>query len=122
MSSLNGSRGLRNMPKSLSSSAFKSIAGEDTAQVLFGTNILRRSAVHRYRTSAARTVNMLSAAITFAEIFHNSRRAKKITEINTKLETSIKKTVQHQNLFERKLTDQLEEIICRRAEFNELEK
>lgn len=65
---------------------------------------------------------MLSAAITFAEALNDSRRAESIAEIKRNLENSIEEIVQHQNLLERKLIDQLEEIARRRAELNRLEK
>ena len=65
---------------------------------------------------------MLSAAITFAEAFNDSERAKKITEVKMQLEASIEEIVQHQNLLERKLTDQLEDIARRRAELDELQR
>ena len=108
--------------KSLPPSAIKPIAGKNIAQVLFATNTLRHSAVHRHPTSAAGIVNMLSAAITFAEALDDSKRAQRIAEIKIKLETSIEEIIQHQNLLERKLIDQLEEIARRRAELNRLER
>lgn len=108
--------------KSLPSSTIKPIAGKSIAQVLFGTSTLRHSAVHRHPTSAAGIVNMLSAAITFAEALNDSKRADKIAEIKVQLEASIEEIIQHQNLLERKLTDQLEEIARRRAELDELER
>lgn len=44
----------------------------------------------------------------------------KVTEIKAYLETSIEEIVQHQNLLERKLTDQCKDIARRRAELDEL--
>ena len=108
--------------KSLPPSAIKPIAGKSIAQILFGTSTLRHSAVHRLSTSAAGIVNMLSAAITFAEALNDSKRAEKIAEMKMQLEASIEEIVQHQNLLERKLTDQLEDIARRRAELDKLEK
>lgn len=108
--------------KSLPRSAVKPIAGKSIAEVLFGTSSLRHSAVHRLPTSAAGIVNMLSAAITFTEALNDSKRAEKIAEIKRQLEASIGEIVQHQNLLERKLTDQLKEIARRRAELDKLER
>ena len=108
--------------ESLPKSAMRPIAGKSTAHVLFGTNILRHSAVHRLPTSAAGIMKMLSAAITFAEALNDSKRAERVVEIKVLLEASIEEIVQHQNLLERKLTDQLEDIARRRAELDELEK
>ena len=64
---------------------------------------------------------MLSAAITFAEALDDSRRAEKVADIKAQLEASIEEIVQHQNLLQRKLTDQLEDIARRRSELDELE-
>ena len=108
--------------ESLPPSAMKSIAGKTTAEILFGTSIIRHSAVHRLRTSAAGTLNMLGAAITFAEALNDSKRAERVTKIKRQLEASVEEIVQHQNLLERKLTHQLEDIARRRAELDELEK
>ena len=108
--------------KSLPPSAMKSIAGKTTAEILLGTSIIRHSAVHRLRTSAAGTLNMLAAAITFAEALNDSKRAERVMEIKRQLEASVEEIVQRQNLLERKLTDQLEDIARRRAELDELEK
>ena len=108
--------------KSLPPSAIRPIPGKSIAEVLFGTSIIRHSAVHRLPTSAAGILNMLSAAITFAEALNDSKRAEKVAEIKTQLQASIGEIVQHQNLLERKLTDQLEDIARRRAELDELER
>ena len=62
---------------------------------------------------------MLSAAIIFVEVLNDPKRAKKVTEIKTHLEASIEEIVQHQNLLERKLTDQCKDIALRRAELDE---
>ncbi|KAL9585593.1 MAG: hypothetical protein Q9203_004180 [Teloschistes exilis] len=102
--------------------AIKPISGKTIADVLFGTNILRHSAVHRKPTSGGGIVQMLDAAVTFADALNDSRRAEKIAEIKVQLEASIEEIAQHQNLLECKLTDQLREIADRRAELDELER
>ncbi|KAL8921012.1 MAG: hypothetical protein Q9208_005903 [Pyrenodesmia sp. 3 TL-2023] len=108
--------------KSLPLSAIKKVPGKSIAEVLFGTSILRHSAVHRLPTSAAGILNILSAAITFAEALRDSKRAEKVAEIKTRLEASVEEIVQHQNLLERKLTAQFEDIARRRAELDQLER
>ena len=108
--------------KSLPPSAIKPVPGKSIAEVLFGTSTLRHSAVHRLPTSAAGILNMLSAAITFTEALSDSKRAEKIAGIKTQLQTSIEEIIQHQNLLERKLTDQLEDIARRKAELDGLER
>lgn len=75
--------------KSLPPLAIELVPGKTIAEVLFGTSALRHSAVHRLPTSAAGILNMLSAAITFAEILKDSERAEKIAGIKVQLETSI---------------------------------
>ena len=108
--------------KSLPPSAIKRISGKSIAQVLFGTSALRHSAVHRLPTSAAGTLNMIHAAMTFAEALNDPKRVERVEEIKTQLEASIDEIVQHQNLLERKLKEQLEDIARRRAELEELER
>lgn len=108
--------------KSVPPSAIKRIAGKSTSEVLFGTSKLRHSAVHRLPCSAAGVLEMLSAAIIFAEALKDSKRAERVMEIRVNLEASIEEIVQHQNLLERKLTDQLEDIARRRAELDEMER
>ena len=108
--------------KSLPPSAIKVIAGKSINDVLFGTNRLRHTAVHRLDTSTAGILNMLNAAIHFAEALNDSKRAEKVAQIKRQLEAGIEEIVQHQNLLERKLMEQLEDITRRRAELDELEK
>ena len=108
--------------KSLPPSAIKRISGKSIAQVLFETSALRHSAVHRLPTSAAGILNMLHAAMTFAEALNDPKRAERVAEIKSQLEASIEEIVQHQNLLERKLKEQLEDIARRRAELDELER
>lgn len=79
--------------KSLPPSAIKPVPGKSIAQVLFGTSPLRHSAVHRLPTSAAGILNMLSAAITFAEALQDSKQAEKVVEIRKQLEASIEEIV-----------------------------
>lgn len=90
--------------------------------MFFETSTFRHSVVHRLSTSAAGILNMLSAVIVFVKALNDFKRMKKVTEIKTYLEISIKEIVQHQNLFERKLTDQCKDIARRRVELDELER
>ncbi|KAI4288295.1 MAG: hypothetical protein L6R35_002444 [Caloplaca aegaea] len=108
--------------KSLPLSAFDRVPGKSITEVLFGTSNLRHSAVHRLPTSAAGILNMLSAAIDFAEALKDSKRAERVFKIRTQLEASVQEVVQHQNLLECKLTAQFEDIARRRAELDELER
>lgn len=65
---------------------------------------------------------MLSAAITFTSVLNDSVRTARLIELKVQLEASIEEIVQNQRLLERKLTDQLQEINCRRAELDQLER
>ncbi|KAL9016618.1 MAG: hypothetical protein Q9185_006030 [Variospora sp. 1 TL-2023] len=108
--------------KSLPLSAFDRVPGKSITEVLFGPSNLRHSAVHRLPTSAAGILNMLSAAIDFAEALKDSKRAERVLKIKRQLEVSVQEVVQHQNLLECKLTAQFEDIARRRAELDELER
>ncbi|KAL8676336.1 MAG: hypothetical protein Q9186_007142 [Xanthomendoza sp. 1 TL-2023] len=103
-------------------SAIKGVPGQSILEVLHGTSSLRHSAVHRLPTSAAGILNMLHAAVNFAEALNSSKRAERILHIKTQLEASVEQIVQHQNMLESKLTEQLESIARRRAELDELER
>lgn len=106
----------------LPATAIIKTSGQSLKDVLFATNSLRHSAVHRLRTSAAGMMQMLKAAVTFTEALNDSKRAEKIIKIKNQLEASIEEIVQHQNLLERKLTDQFQDIARRRAELDDLER
>ena len=108
--------------KSLPQSAIKSVPGKSIIEVLFETDSLRHSAVHRLPTSAAGILNMFNAAINFAEALKDTERAKKVADIKKELESCVKEIEMHQNLLECKLTDQFENIARRRAELDELER
>ncbi|CAL8575719.1 hypothetical protein XPA_001626 [Xanthoria parietina] len=108
--------------KSLPATAIIETSGQSLNEVLFATSPLRHSAVHRLRTSTAGMIRMLKAAVTFTEALNDSKRTERITELKTQLEAGIEEIVQHQNLLERKLTDQLQDIARRRAELEELER
>lgn len=108
--------------ESLPPLAFNLVAGKSIAEIFFETSMLRHSAVHRLPTSAAGILNMLSAAFTFAEALQDSKRAERVAEIEARLEVSVEEILQHQNLLQRKLIDQIEDIARRRAELDELER
>jgi hypothetical protein len=108
--------------KSVPSEATRPAAGKSLEHVLFATSSLRHSAVHRRPTSAAGILEMLNAAITFSEALNDTKRATQIGEIKNELAIIIEDIVQHQNLLERKLCDQLKDLAKRRAEIDELER
>ena len=108
--------------KSLPPSAMKLVPGKSISEVLSATDILRHSAVHRLPTSAAGMLNMLGVAVTFLEVFNDSKRAEKITEIKVQLGANLQDIVRHQNLLERKFGDQLEDIARQRARLDSLER
>ena len=108
--------------KPLPQDAVKSSAGRSITRTLFATANIRHSAVHRDPTSAAGLVKMLSAAVTFTEALKDIDRMKKIARVLSQLTTHLETVEQHQNLLECRLRDQLEEIACRRAELDKLER
>lgn len=57
---------------------------------------------------------MLNAATAFAKAFNDSRR---VEQIAVQVETCIEEIIQHRNLLERQLIDQLEEIARQRADW-----
>ena len=144
MNSPNGQRDFRNTPSLYRHQPLNRLLAKVSPKFLFGTSTLRHSAVHRVPTSAAGILNMLSAAITFANALNDPKRAgilnmlsaaitfanalndpkraEKVAEIKMQLEARIKEIVQNQNLLECKLTGQLKDIAHQRAELDELER
>lgn len=110
------------LSKPLPQNAVKSSAGRSITRILFATANIRHSAVHRDPTSAAGLVKMLSAAVAFTEALKDIDRMEKIAKILSQLTTHLETVEQHQNLLECRLRDQLEEIGCRRAELDKLER
>ena len=108
--------------KPLPPAALTPIPTKSMAEVLFETNSIRHSAVHRLPTSAVGIINMLSAAITFTSVLNDSVRTARLIHLKGQLEASVEEIIQNQRLLERKLTDQLQAINRRRAELDERER
>lgn len=102
--------------------AIKPRAGRSIKETLVATANIRHSAVHRISISAEGLVEMLSAALAFTEALKDIERTEKIARPLSQLITHLETIEQHQNLLGCRLRDQLEEIACRRAELDNLER
>jgi hypothetical protein len=108
--------------KNLPPGATKAKDAESLVQTLLATSSLRHSAVHRLPTSAVGILKMVDAALAFTEVLQDTERATKVWKIKNEVAVMIEDVVQHQNLLERKLSEQLEDLATRKAEIDELER
>jgi hypothetical protein len=108
--------------KAIPLAATKPAVGEELKTVIFGIRDLRHSAVHRWRTSAERTIEMLDTATNFTQALKDTERTAYIRTIRKELAVEIKAIVQNQVLLERKLSDQSKDFARRRAEIDGLER
>lgn len=90
--------------------------------VLLAVNKLRHSAVHRLRISAKGIVQMIDAAVKFAENLSDSVRASQLEELYNELKSKIKSQELNKNYLETKLQDKLNEIKRQREELVEQER
>lgn len=90
--------------------------------VLLAVNKLRHSAVHRLRISAKGIVQMVDAAVKFAETLLDSVRASQLEELYKELQSKIKSQELNKNYLETKLKDELDEIECQREELAKRER
>lgn len=103
-------------------SAISKIPRQSWEETLFATNKIRHTAVHRLRTSAHGILALVRAAVDFVKMLNDSKRMACLEKLRKHLEMSIEEIVQNQNLLERKLSDELDEIAKKRAELDELER
>lgn len=101
--------------------AFK-IPGKSWEEVLFGTHVLRHSAVHRLKTSAYGLVNLIEGAVLLTRMLKDIPRAQRIEEIRDILKSSIEEMERHKKVLQEKLSSQLQSIARQRAELDALEK
>ncbi|KAL8989137.1 MAG: hypothetical protein Q9169_008424 [Polycauliona sp. 2 TL-2023] len=107
--------------ESLPSIALTGIPGKSIKDILWGTNPIRHSAVHRERADAAMLLGMVTAALIFTKALKDPKRANEIIKIKARLELSIEQIVTYQELLEHNVAAQLEDIARRRKELDELE-
>ncbi|KAI9875856.1 MAG: hypothetical protein M1830_007897 [Pleopsidium flavum] len=98
------------------------IPGKSWKEVLFATNNLRRSAVHRLWTSATGILNLIGNAATLAKMLNDTEREGRIDEIREGLIASIEEVERNTNLLESRLSDELKGIARRRAELDNMER
>lgn len=99
----------------LSAGAFKDSDSHINA-TLIAVNRLRHSAVHRLRISAKGILQMIEAAVRFAETLSDLARASQLEELYKELQSIIKSQELNKNYLETKLTDELDEIKRQREE------
>ncbi|KAL9002129.1 MAG: hypothetical protein Q9188_004921 [Gyalolechia gomerana] len=83
---------------------------------LLAVNRLRHSAVHRLRISAKGILQMIEAAVKFAETLSDVARASQLEELYKELQSMIKSQELNKNYLETKLKDELDEIKRQREE------
>ena len=91
-------------------------------KVLLTVNKLRHSAVHRLRISAKGIVQMVDAAVKFAETLSDSVRASQLEELYQELKGKIKSQELNKNYLETKLKGELDEIERQREELAKRER
>lgn len=101
--------------------AFK-IPGKSWEEVLFGTHVLRHSAVHRLKTSAYGLVNLIEGAVLLTRMLKDIPRAQRIEEIRDTLKSSIEEMERHKKVLQEKLSSEVQSIARQRAELDALEK
>ncbi|KAL9029218.1 MAG: hypothetical protein Q9196_002514 [Gyalolechia fulgens] len=84
--------------------------------VLLAVNSLRHSAVHRLRISAKGILQMIDAAVRFAETLSDAARASQLEELCKELQSMVKSQELNKNYLETKLRDELDEIKRQREE------
>ena len=100
--------------------AFKK-PGSSILQSLLAVNKLRHASVHRLRTSAKGIIQMIEAAVQFAETLSDTIRASQLGELLEELRSKVKSQELNKNYLEAKLKDELEEVERQRAELTKRE-
>ena len=95
--------------------AFKK-SGSSIPESLLAVNKLRHSSVHRLRISAKGIIQMLDAAVKFAEILSDWVRASQLEEFAKELKSKVKSQELNKNYLETKLKNELDEIERQREE------
>ncbi|KAI1375489.1 hypothetical protein F4677DRAFT_423017 [Hypoxylon crocopeplum] len=101
--------------------AFNS-GGTSLAEVLFATNKLRHSAVHRLSTTARGIQDLVKSAAALAFTLGDHKRAGQLEEMCYELESKIKAMELNKNALENSATASLEEIRRQREELDRKEK
>ncbi|MCJ1391417.1 hypothetical protein MMC18_004281 [Xylographa bjoerkii] len=104
------------------SAAIEQGHGKSLKEVFFATSNIRHFAVHRLHTSTTSIKNLVNAAVLFTETLKDAERPAVLKKIQEQLADSIDEVMRHQNLLERKLSDELNALAKKRAELDELER
>ena len=95
--------------------AFKK-SSTNLAESLLAVNKLRHSSVHRLHTSAKGIIQMLDAAVKFAETLSDVARATQLEELSKEVKSKVKSQELNKNYLETKIKNELEEIDRQRRE------
>ncbi|KAI0879796.1 uncharacterized protein GGS22DRAFT_182809 [Annulohypoxylon maeteangense] len=96
--------------------------GTPLAEVLFATNKLRHSAVHRLSTSARGIQDLVKSAVTLAFTLGDHKRASQLEEMCYELDSKIKAMELNKNALENSAMAGIEDIQRLRAELDQKEK
>ncbi|KAI2465171.1 hypothetical protein F4781DRAFT_425003 [Annulohypoxylon bovei var. microspora] len=91
-------------------------------EVLFATNKLRHSAVHRISTSARGIQDLITSAVTLAFTLGDHKRANQLEEMCYELDTKIKAMELNKNALENSVMAGIEDIQRQREELDQKEK
>ena len=89
---------------------------------LLDVNKLRHSSVHRLRISAKGIIQMIDAAVKFAEALSDHLRASQLEELHKELKSKVKSQELNKNYLETKLKNELDEIQRQREELAKRER
>ena len=98
------------------------LSGPSLNEVLFATNRLRHSAVHRLPTTARGVDQLVQSAINMAEALQDTVRAAQLEDLHCEIESKIKAMEFSKNVLEDNLSNELREICRQREELDRKEK
>ncbi|KAF2094636.1 hypothetical protein NA57DRAFT_18840, partial [Rhizodiscina lignyota] len=96
--------------------------GSRLQDVLFATNKLRHTAVHRLPTTARGITHMIESALKLAEALQDPLRTAQLEELHYEIDSKIKAMELDKNVLENDLTQKLKEIRRQREELDREEK
>ena len=98
------------------------LKGPSLNEVLFSTNKLRHTAVHRLPTTARGIDQLIQSAMKLAETLSDPLRAAQLEELHCEIDSKIKAMELNKNVLEDNLSQELEEIRRQREELDRKEK
>ncbi|KAL1983232.1 hypothetical protein VTN96DRAFT_330 [Rasamsonia emersonii] len=98
------------------------LSGPSLNEVLFATNKLRHTAVHRLPTTSRGVEALILSAIKLAETLQDPLRTSQLEELHFEVESKIKAMELNKNVLEDTLAQELQEIQRQREELDRREK